>query len=220
MPPQDPNGPPQDGSHREPMQPPPGKSAHLLPRRQSIESRRNAYAGEFASILTRHFERQERATASSKSKALDTNRWDSELASDLLKLSKRQVDAIGTQTATRIASSFDMAQVQHYLEAKAQGAAADINHKTQADIEEVGIEEAFSRARTDRAPATGMSFATDLSAWATKEALNQSTRTGHQVTITGGECDICAPYQGTFPASEVEAWPSYHPNCNCIADVT
>lgn len=63
-------------------------------------------------------------------------------------------------------------------------------------------------------------MATALFSWSSKEAVQQvSDPENRMVTVSGGDCEICAPYQGTWRISELEEWPSYHANCNCIAEV-
>ncbi len=218
MPPQDPNKPPQDGSYRNDSNGNGTVKASLLPRRQSIESNRNYYAGALTQALERHFTRQE-ASVKSAHKAADDTRADDELAADLLALTKRQVQSMGDRVALRIASKFDMRMTEHYLDAKTIDSAKAINAQTQADIEAVGYTDAYTKAINERAPGLGMSLATDNAAWSTKEAVQQAP-TIHLITIDGGDCEICGPYQGTWRFEDLDAWPSYHANCNCIADVS
>ena len=68
MPPQDPNEPPADGSHRESS-----VKALLLGRRKAQLERRNRYASELEAIYRNHFERQERVVvkANRRAKALE-----------------------------------------------------------------------------------------------------------------------------------------------------
>ena len=63
-----------------------------------------------------------------------------------------------------------------------------------------------------------MAFATSVAGFATKVATEQAPGVP-TVTIYGGECEVCAPYQGSWPADQLEAWPAYHSHCECVADV-
>lgn len=220
MPIQDPNAPNQDGSAREGA--PFGQSlqnghrkADTRPRRQRIGAERDSFAGLHAELLRRHFIRQR----DSRRKAAPTPGDDAELSAELLALSRKQVSLVGTDVADRITASFDLKQTTNYLMQKALGTAEAINQATAADIAELGADEAYKQAIETRAPALGMSIATGLSAWATKEAVQQSGTTTHQIVISGGDCEICAPFQGQWTPDSIPGWPAYHSNCNCTADV-
>lgn len=225
MPPQNPNSVPQDGSHREPGVPadlPPAKADHLIPRRVAIETRKEQAATAVEGIYRRHFSRQYRSMSSKKlpAKSATDTRWNTDLAADLLRQSMSTVSTEGQIAAERMGRSFDPGMTVNYLAAKADQTARAVNEKTALDIAEMGMSDAFAAARDVRSVEAGITTATALFAWSTKEAVQQSGESHRTVTISGGECEICAPYQGTFLASEVEEWPSYHANCNCQVEAS
>lgn len=228
MPPQDPNKPDQDGSHRSGEADEPARAgrqslnghvkAPLIPRRRLASLRRDRWAGEYQGVLDRHFDRQQRAMKSKKaSKAITDDRWNTELGNDLNDVAQRQFEAEGKHVAFRLASTFDPDYGENWLKSKSLGSAQDINRITQEQADELGLDKAFDQGAT-RAAAAGMAYATDIAAFSTKVATEQAPGEP-TVTIDGGECDICAPFQGSWPVSQLEQWPSYHPSCGCVADV-
>jgi hypothetical protein len=62
-------------------------------------------------------------------------------------------------------------------------------------------------------------YAAMLTATIGRQATTRGVRDSRPtvVTITGGSCDVCADYQGEWQVAELEAWPPYHPSCDCIA---
>lgn len=227
MGPQDPNKPAQDGSHRDPFGalpeasgPMETKATYLIPRRVGLANRRSEDAGEFESILRRHFSRQQKVLSSKQldAKAATDERWNAELAADLFKASKATVTREGGIAAARMAGEFDPGQTVNYLAAKARDSAEGINQKTAADITDLGASDAFAAAKDVRAVEGGMTMATGLFAWSTKEAISQTGQTNRMVSVSGGECEICAEFQGEWKASELSAFPPYHSSCNCLAE--
>lgn len=220
MPIQDPNAPPQDGSHR--LQ---GTNGHskdlLLPRRAAASERRDRWAKEYEGVLRATFERQEQVTKSKGVvKALNDSRWNSELAKDLDSVAARHAAEEGKIIAGRLAGEFDPGQVKNYLLTKSSAAAEAINRTTDEQIGALGASEAFSRARETRAAGAGMEMASGVAAFSLKAAIQQGPHPQKRmVVIDGGDCEICSPYQGVWPIAEVPGWPGYHPNCNCVCDV-
>lgn len=210
MPIQDPNGPPQDGSHC--LASGNGKADHLIPRRQRADDRRDGWARKHENDLRAHFSEQEAGTKA-------TGKAD--LAARLNRLGRRQVESEGSLVAQRLAGSFDASFTTNYIAAKARDVAKEIDAQTAADIAELGASDAFERARNVRAGGIAMKLASDVAAFAAKEATRQAPDTRFRtVTIAGGDCETCAPFQGSWPIDEVPGWPGYHNNCNCVADVT
>jgi HK97 family phage portal protein len=198
MPVQDPNGPPQDGSHRsevpvpeEPSEDPPAKSASVetkaselevkaitLARRANQERRRDNYASDYEGVFSRHFSRQQKTMQSKAAESADaaSERWNEELASDLLTAFNRQVGHEGDVAATRLGlAGFDMGQVKHYLEAKAQNIAQNVNEATVANLQakEATTADVFDVARSERAVNLGMTISTQLSGFSHTEAAKQ-----------------------------------------------
>lgn len=233
MPPQNPNGPPQDGSYRsgEADRPVPAggkalevemngnghKTAPLVPRRKRASDRRDSWAKQYEDALLHHFNRQENVTKSKQVKSVTDDRWDRELAEDLGGIYLRHFTAEGKHAAFRMASEFDPEHGHNWLAAKAIGSAKSINQTTQDVIDQKGVADAFSEAKAFRASGAAMAMATDVAAFATKVAMEQAPGEP-MVTIDGGECDVCAPFQGTWAVRDLEQWPGYHANCTCVAD--
>lgn len=213
MPIQDPNKPSQDGSYRENGQ----KAFSPIPRRAKADARRNRWAKKYEDTLVKHFTRQAQSLKSAKKAVID-ERWDTELATELASVSRRHFEAEGAQAAFRLAIAFDSEQGQNWLQSKAEDAAKSINATTQQQIDAAeDMAEAFAAAKTTRATAGGLGYATDIAAFAARVALEQAPGK-RTVTIDGGDCEVCAEFQGTWPAEDVPGWPAYHPGCDCVAD--
>lgn len=221
MPIQDPNKPPQDGSHRTedaPVMNGNGNGKSLLPRRRAASQRRNRWAEkEYEPVVKKHLTRQRSLTKSQK-KSVTDDHFNKELADDLYPLYRQQFAAEGSRQGARMMTDFDASQGKNYLRKKADETAKDFNEVTQAKIDEKGIEDAFAEAIAFRAGAFAMATATDVQGFATKEAERQADG-DYFVNISGGSCEVCAPFQGSWPAKDVPGWPAYHANCNCVADI-
>lgn len=224
MPPQDPNGPPQDGSHREASI---QRKALLAPRQQSQAERRDRYAGELTTTLRRHYERQQRAITSTSVKADRWVQWNAELADDLRAVLRRAVETEGDVAAARFGSAFDTRLVTNYLQAMAEGAATDINRATREELADADAAAVFARASDVRAPVAGMSLATTASAFANREAAQQSD-TEHRVKTWVVTSDNSShpemsgetvPLGATF-SNGAEGPPADHPGCECILEIT
>ena len=153
-------------------------------------------AHAIAEILGRFFERQSRSVIPKLEKSAksddfpawwDADRWNRELAADLLPTFKRQAAQAGRRTidALGLDGEYDEPRTDAYLEAMAAGKARAINNVTQRELQEMldgdfdedamsstaaGV---FERARKDRAEVSGRSFATALSCWGALEACRQ-----------------------------------------------
>jgi HK97 family phage portal protein len=231
MPIQKPGGPSQEGDERsgEAEQPEAAgarslnghRKQLLIPRQVRQDARRDRWGAEYGEVVGGHFARQERVIKSRKAraKAATDDRWNDELAVDLRDVSQRHFAAEGLQAAFRMASEFDPARGANWLEEKAKGTARAINRVTQEQIGALGVASAFEAAREIRAPAAGMAYATDVAGFAVRAAIQQTPDADRrEVEIAGGECPICAEFQGVHTYADVPAWPAYHPNCDCIAD--
>jgi HK97 family phage portal protein len=192
--------------------------APLIPRRRLASQRRDRWATEYHGTLSKHFDRQFRTLKSKQAstKAITDARWNKELANHLNEVAERHFAAEGKNVAFRLASTFDPAYGQNWLKSKALGSAEAINRITQEQADEFGLEKAFESGES-RALAAGMAYATDVAAFSTRVAAEQAPGEP-TVIIDGGDCEICAPFQGAWSFSEVQ-WPSYHAHCNCVADV-
>lgn len=218
MPPQDPNKPPQDGSYRENPKALNGdsKAVPLAVNRRQAYERRNHWAKQYEDVFTKNFAHQQQVIRSAKGKAITDERFVAELTRDLLNVSAKHFKAEGDHAAFRMASTFDPAYGHNWLASKAEKAAKKVNKTTQEQISADGSDAAFALAKENRAPAAGMAYATDVAAFASKVAIEQAPEK-RMVVIDGGDCPVCAEYQGAWPAEDVPGWPSFHPGCNCVA---
>jgi HK97 family phage portal protein len=224
MPIQDPNKPAQDGSHREIEErssPPALKAPLYLPRSVAKRERRDRDAHVLEALLRAHFGRQQRVTAAkgSQAKALDAERWNAELAADLHRQSRKTVHREAGIDAARMGEGFDPARSENYLAAASRSEAENINALTAEHVREHGAEQAFDVAKSVRAPNGGKALATGMFALGTKFAIEQAEGPERLVSISGGECEVCAPHQGQTPISQLDGWPPFHANCNCVAEV-
>lgn len=221
MPPQDPNGPPQDGSHRE--------KALILPRQRAQEARRARYGDEFTTLLIRHYERQQRALKSAK--AISDNRWaqlTAELADDLEALLGKSVQAEGDLSVIRFGGeSFDLDQVRNYLQATALGVAEGTNEATREKLRELTAAEVFADAIDHRAPDAGQNLGTKASSFAAIEAAKQAPGATDRVKtwiVTAADSahpemnGETVPLQQNF--SNGRPGPPYeHPGCKCLLSI-
>lgn len=231
MPIQNPNGPPQDGSHRTDQMPMHAGQASLngnghkalLARRAAQERRRGEYAETITAILTRTFQRQERAAKASK-KALDEGRWNRELSDDLHRAYLRIVKREGEAQARRAASEFSDGLTVNYLRAKAEGNAQAVNGATN-DALRAG-ENPFENSDLRAAP-IGMSFATSLAAWAVEEAGRQTSDADRRMKmwVTTSANSAHPELDGeVVPLGELfsngQTGPPYeHPGCACLIEL-
>jgi len=124
-------------------------------RRNAASRRKNGYADAQAALIRRHFARQEKALRGKSAARADGERWDSELAHDLLDLTKAQIETEGGIWGERFMGGFDPEQVQHFAEAEAKKAAGSINAATQR-----ALDEARDRAKSEDADPIGDTFKT------------------------------------------------------------
>lgn len=163
MPPQQPGGPPQDGSHREVPKattqdqlPPPAtierKELEAAPdAAEEASPRQGRYVDEAQELLEHFYERQQRSLA--KSGKFVKARWDRELTEDVYTLLASVVEReSGVYEALTGKDDFDLQAVQEHLRWLAQGSAEAINGVTEKALDELGLEQALSEeARSHRA---------------------------------------------------------------------
>lgn len=233
MPPQDPNGPPQDGSHREAALEAPETKQLVHPRQAAVARRRDGYADEFKALLVRHYERQERAIKSAeRGKAVPTSRWqkwDGELSDDLEELLRRTVETEGDVAAHRFGlAGFDTRLVRNYLRAQAEDVAKGINRATREALAGAEAAEVFERAKSERAPVAALSIATTAATFAAREAAKQSPdadrRTKTWIVTTGNSFHPemngeTVPLGSTF-SNGADGPPADHPGCQCVMEIT
>ncbi len=192
MPPPDPNTPAQDGSHRtggpnvaKAITPADGEIyTKAVARRTAAATRRVQYAKDMTRVMRRHFNRQADSMQGKAETAVDTDRWDSELAADILAVTTKAVQHEGDVVAGRLMGTFDMERAQAYLADGAKAAAAAINATTQAQIETAKdaqkadgptvAQGVLLVAASGRAEQIGKSMATAMTGFATNEAARQN----------------------------------------------
>lgn len=200
MPPQDPNGPSQDGDERDAELDQARTfalaraQAELLARRDAQAKRRDRYAGEHRDLLAKTFERQEKAYKSGG--AFDLERWNAELADDLEEQALSTVEREGSIASERLAQpqGFDLEACRSYLRRGAEEKAKAINQTTANRIEAIASGEnakAWDAWVADpdaedppdrdpfgdkekRAEEGGLAIATSLAAFSHTEAARQT----------------------------------------------
>lgn len=227
MPVQDPNGPPQDGSHRE--QPKALVKAaeefapipQLHPGWKAELDRQHEYIDRSKAVMERHFQRLERSL---RGKAqTDWKRWDREFGHDLANALEEIVKAEGGLYAFKLGGSFDMRRVQNYVRAMAEGAAEGINGKIREEIDALGLDAAFAK-RPQHVESAGAGFGAHATVWAREEAARQSPGYEHRVKTWIPDTARHAQFGGdTVPVGA--DWPAGFapgtaPGCKCSASIS
>jgi HK97 family phage portal protein len=157
----------------------PGQSAEMDRQYQHIDT--------FKAVVQRHFNRLERSLyagergtskganrrARRKATQGDWTRWDREFSNDINTALKTIVGNEGDTYAFKLGGSFDMAYVENYLQAMAEGAAGAINDTVRSEIKDLGMDAALARAPQHVASA-GTSLGVKSTLWAREEAARQS----------------------------------------------
>lgn len=230
MPIQDPNGPLQDGSHREPKAlPAVGRKELLRTKSQQTElERQHRSVDRFQGVLETHFARLERSMReksrqSVKATADDWRRWDKELSRDLHAALEAVVAAEGAIYVFKLlGDDFDMRRVKNYLLATADGAAGAINDNFKAEIDDLGQEEAFAR-RGQHVASAGASLGASAIRFAREEAAKQSPdyeqrvktwipNTQRHAAFGGQTVPVGAPWPAGFA-------PGSPPGCQCSMSI-
>jgi HK97 family phage portal protein len=155
-----------------------GATQKALPKPNMV---RRASVREHRAMLEAFFRRQEKVVMSrvgAKAAAFDPERWDRELALDLLPLALKTTKAAGKATALRHRGTYDEGRTLHYLEENARIAAGGINVVTAQQIDEAGDADALRNVFEVLLPARAVeiaeSRATSLTSFATHEAAVQN----------------------------------------------
>jgi hypothetical protein len=230
MPIQDPNGPPQDGSHRtdnpkalvkasdrefEPV-------ALASPARKGDLERQLRHIDECQAVVQRHFTRLGRSLNEKSRKAdptADWRRWDREFADDIHKAVEAIVEREGGLYAFKLmGGDFDMRLVKNYLRAMSEGAASGINDKIREEIRQDGLEAALARA-PQHIESAGASLGAHATTWAREEAAKQSPDPSSRVKTWIPHTNRHAAFAGqTVPLGA--DWPAGFapgtaPGCRC-----
>jgi HK97 family phage portal protein len=243
MPIQDPNGPSQEGDHREDEEPKGltvGDMAALLaagwgqqkrlevstiPKSVGDMNRQKRYIDRARAVMARHYSEQRSVLLDKGFKAAaDSEKWNRKLADRIETLARQIVETEGAIYASRLgADDFDMGQVENYLKAMAAGAAEGINEATQRDISEFGPEQALERAQGQRAETAAASIGTRATVFAREEAAKQSPfperRLKTWVPDTARHANLAG---ASVPLGQT--WggivPGSQPNCKCSMTIT
>jgi HK97 family phage portal protein len=230
---QDPNKPPDDGSHRTDQ---PKALAKALPdnfeiavpkwehRHQADLARQHRYTDEVAAKMARFYSRQENVLRHKSEGKMDLDRWDRELAEDLKSLIRSIVEREGGLYVARLlGDDFDLRQVEHYLTAQAEGAAEGINRATQRDIEELGVVAAMERAQNLRVGTAAASIGTRATLFARTEAAKQAPNPDRRLKTWVADTDRHASLNGASVPLDRD-WggisPGSQPNCKCTAVIS
>jgi hypothetical protein len=227
MPIQDPNGPPQDGSHRdEPKALTKAREERVLqlhPGRKGDLDRQHRNIDLAAATVERHFTRLERSLRNQKAQT-DWNRWNREFADDIHKTVEQIVDTEGAIYAFKLAGDgFDMARVKNYLRAMAEGAAEGINSTIRDEIQTLGLEDALAR-RALHVASAGAGLGAGATRWAREEAARQSPDYERRVKTWVPDTQRHAEFGGqTVPIGA--DWPAGFapgtaPGCKCTMSIT
>ena len=226
MPVQDPNGPPQDGSHRENATQALAKAEpernELVPSRKGDLQRQYRNIDLAQAAVERHYGRLERSLKAKAGEA-DWTRWDREFADDLNVLLEQIVEKEGTIYAFKLGGVFDPGRVVNYLKAMAEGAAEAINSIIRAEIAALGLAGALGKRET-HVESAGAGLGAGATRWAREEAARQSPDTESRVKHWIPDTERHARYGGDTVGLE-DPWPAGFapggaPGCKCSMAIT
>jgi hypothetical protein len=217
MPIQDPNGPAQDGSHRENASKSYEPLPQLHPGRKADLDRQHRNIDLATAAVERHYTRLERSLRA-KAGVADWARWDREFADDLKGLLERIVELEGSLYALKLGGEFVMGQVVNYLRAMAEGAAEGINSTIRGEITDLGLESALAK-RAQHVESAGAGLGAGATRWAREEAARQSPGTESRVKVWIADTQRHAEFAGQTVALEAN-WPAGFapgaaPGCRC-----
>ena len=113
--------------------------------------------------------------------------------------------------------------VRNYLKATAQGVASAINDVTHADIQDIGLDDAMSRARGERSAVAATSLGARATIFAREEAAKQAPHYELRTKTWVANSQRHAEFNGdTVPIGD--DWPAGFapgspPNCACTATI-
>jgi len=139
-------------------------------------------------VLVKFFKRQRRSVlarvGAGSDDWFDSDRWNRELAEDMLPALTSIADLHGAEAAEALEWSYDTDITRSYLEAAAMGRATRINAQTQRrlelameDVEDPDLDAVFDN-REEYAEVLGRSAATEIASWSVREAAHQAISDG------------------------------------------
>lgn len=150
---------------------------------------------EVADVLRKFFRRQANSVlprlGAKSASWWDEERWNTELAEDLLPVIDRIADAHGENAAGILGTDYSVALTRAYLKKLVQARAKAINVSTYRKLVDL-IEDAeaeleptqvFEKREGKDADTFGQAFATAIAGWAIIEAVHQAQRSGYQKKV-------------------------------------
>ena len=143
---------------------------------------------EVAEALRKFFKRQANSVlpklGAKSAEWWDADRWDAELAEDLLPIVERIADKHGMSTADVLGTEYGREITRAYLRKRTESRAHAINSATEEKlaeaIEDAEVEpsEVFEKRQTVDSNTFGKAIATTFASWATIEAVHQAQNNG------------------------------------------
>jgi len=164
---------------------------HRKDRDETIRIKGNAEeeeSADVAEILRKFFKRQANSVLPKIGAGSDwwnAERWDSELAADLLPAVDQIADAHGMSTAELLGTEYGQEVTREYLKTMTEGRAKAINastlEKLEATLEDEEKEpsEVFEKRENNDAVTFGQSLASCVAGWAMLEAVHQAQDQGY-----------------------------------------
>ena len=146
---------------------------------------------DLTAILKKFFERQKNSVipkiGAGREEWWDEERWDTELAEDLLPLIMDVADAHGKSTAGILGTEYIKELTAAYLRKLTEGRAHAINSSTLEKLldaieEELEPAEVFEKRENHDAETFGQALATQVAGWAMLEAVHQAQDHGYSKT--------------------------------------
>ncbi len=226
MPIQDPNKPPQDGSHRESNVPTQSKA---VLRRDAQVRRRDTYAEGLKGVRDRLLSRQEASYKSLKAGVTDSRwrKWDAEFADDLEAEIKRIVEREGDLTAQRLGMlAFDARVTKNYVRSMAESIAENTNATTKAALADSDdVAATFTERRGEGEAWSGETAARAMNFSAVEAAKQDESPRVKTWLVTASNSahpemnGQTVPIDKTF--SNGRYGPPYeHTGCKCLIEIT
>jgi len=225
MGPQDPNGPPQDGSGRQsdtPAVPPKALTkATFHPAQQADLGRQLQNIDRSKSVVVKHYNRLQRGLMAKAQ--TDWEVWDKRFSDNINELMQEIVRTEGSIYAFKLGGQFDMNRVRNYLAATADGFAKALNDTIRSEIAEFGVKDALA-LRDRHIESFGAALGAKATMWAREEAAKQSPEPESRVKTWVPDTQRHAEFGGmTVPLGS--RWPAGFapgtaPGCRCTMTIT